>query len=207
MKPFVFRQAEFIKSAARVEQCPDMKDDGGQPLVEIAAAGRSNVGKSTLINNLLCRKKLAKTSQTPGKTQLLNFFLIDERMVFTDLPGYGYAAVPEKVRRQWGKMIERYVEESKRLELVLFLLDIRRMPNDDDLQLLEWLNYLDKKVILVLTKADKLTRNQRQAKIKKILAAFHSEDLPYVSYSSTKNIGRDALIQKINQVLGYGINE
>lgn len=201
MKQLPFNQAQFITSASKPSQFPSFCNGSGQPWPEIAAAGRSNVGKSTLINHLLRRKKLAKTSQTPGKTQLLNFFSIDDTALFTDLPGYGFAQVPEATRRNWGKMIEAYVEKRESLKLVLFLIDIRRTPNDDDHQLLQWLRYHGKAVILVLTKVDKIPVTRRKKHIDKILSNFDEEPLPYVAYSSTKNVGRDKLIELINQVL------
>lgn len=200
-KKVSFSEAHFVTSAVKASQFPSFQDGKGEPWPEIAAAGRSNVGKSTLINHLMRRRKLAKTSQTPGKTQLINFFSVDDQLLFTDLPGYGFAQVPEPVRRQWGKMIEGYVEQRKSLKVILFLLDIRRLPNQDDLQLLEWLEYHNKSVILVLTKADKIPKTKRKAQIMKILKAFDGNHLPYVPYSSTGNIGRDQLIELINQVL------
>ena len=202
-----FRQANYVTSAVKTSQFPSICDPSGEEFPEIAAAGRSNVGKSTLINNLLRQNKLAKTSQTPGKTQMLNFFSVDEQLVFTDLPGYGFAKVPNSVRAKWGKMVDDYIQHRKNLKAVLFLLDVRRIPNDDDWKLVTWLEYHNIPIILVLTKVDKLPKTKRQSQVNKVLKAFEGRDIPVVSYSSTKNIGRDKLIQLINTVVSHGSTE
>ncbi|MEM5788274.1 MAG: ribosome biogenesis GTP-binding protein YihA/YsxC, partial [Syntrophobacteraceae bacterium] len=131
--PFVVRSAEFITSAVHPKQYPD----GHLP--EIAFAGRSNVGKSSLINCLLQRKKLVRTSRTPGRTQLINFFLINETFRFVDLPGYGYAKVAQSVRASWGPMIETYLAGRQNLKGVIQIMDLRHPPTPDDLSLWAWL--------------------------------------------------------------------
>ena len=146
--------AEFIKSATEPSHYPE----GVYP--EVAFVGRSNVGKSSLINALVRRKNLAKTSNTPGRTQLINFFLINHRYAFVDLPGYGFARVPEAVRRNWGPMVETYLKERPNLRLVILIMDIRRDPAAQDLDLLQWLNHCRIPVLLVLTKIDKLSKSQ-----------------------------------------------
>jgi GTP-binding protein len=146
--------AEFIKSATEPSHYPE----GVFP--EVAFVGRSNVGKSSLINALVRRKNLAKTSNTPGRTQLINFFLINHRYAFVDLPGYGFARVPEAVRRNWGPMVETYLKERTNLRLVILIMDIRRDPVAQDLDLLQWLNQCRIPVLLVLTKIDKLSKSQ-----------------------------------------------
>lgn len=146
--------AEFIKSATEPSHYPE----GVFP--EVAFVGRSNVGKSSLINALVRRKNLAKTSNTPGRTQLINFFLINHRYVFVDLPGYGFARVPEAVRRNWGPMVETYLKERPNLRLVILIMDIRRDPAAQELDLLPWLNHCRIPVLLVLTKIDKLSKSQ-----------------------------------------------
>ena len=146
--------AEFIKSATEPSHYPE----GVFP--EVAFVGRSNVGKSSLINALVRRKNLAKTSNTPGRTQLINFFLINHRYAFVDLPGYGFARVPEAVRRNWGPMVETYLKERTNLRLVILIMDIRRDPAAQELDLLPWLNHCRIPVLLVLTKIDKLSKSQ-----------------------------------------------
>lgn len=201
MTKLTFNQARFLTSAVKPKQYPMLKDPRGQYLPEIAVAGRSNVGKSTLINHLF-GKGLARTSSTPGKTQLLNFFCIDESLIVTDLPGYGYAKVPMKVREQWGPMIQEYLEQRENLKLLLFLIDIRHVPNEEDFMLAEWVAAAGKKLILVLTKVDKVTTNERNANRKKIIETFPSHFIhDTVVYSSTKNVGRRELIGAIQRAL------
>jgi GTP-binding protein len=146
--------AEFIKSAVWPPQYPPAT------LPEIAFVGRSNVGKSSLINTLVGRKKLAKTSNTPGRTQLINFFTINEKVSFVDLPGYGFAKVAQSVKKDWGDMIEAYLRERQCLALVVLILDIRRDPSEDDLSLRDWLMHYRIPYLYVLTKTDKLSNNQ-----------------------------------------------
>lgn len=150
--------AEFIKSAVWPPQYPPAT------LPEIAFVGRSNVGKSSLMNTLVGRKQLAKTSQTPGRTQLINFFSINKAMSFVDLPGYGFARVPRSVKKDWGDMIETYLRERQNLAMVVFILDLRRDPSDDDLSLLDWLEYYRIPFTVILTKSDKLSNNQAIAR-------------------------------------------
>ena len=128
--------AEFVLSAKEPAHYPPAV------LPEIAFAGRSNVGKSSLINTLLNRKRLARTSNTPGRTQEINFFRVNDRFAFIDLPGYGYAKVPESIRKQWGPMVETYLRERDTLRLVVLILDVRRDPSEEDLQLIDWLPLL-----------------------------------------------------------------
>lgn len=196
-----FAQANFVKSAAGEAGWPRLLDSQGQPFPEIAVAGRSNVGKSSLLNHLLRHQSLAKISSTPGKTQLLNFFSVDEQLALVDLPGYGYAAVPPQVKRKWGDMIEAYLAKREPLQLLLFLLDIRRIPNQDDLQFLSWAAYRQLPLILVLTKVDKITKNQRVGHTQKILQTLPYDNLHWVHYSVLKDIGRKELVQMIVEAL------
>jgi GTP-binding protein len=148
--------AEFVVSAPGPKQFPlDSRP-------QIAFAGRSNVGKSSIINSLLHRKSLVKTSQTPGKTQLINFFVINGSFYFVDLPGYGYAQVPRAVTDAWAPMIEGYLKSSPSLSAVVVLLDIRRTPDERDIRLLEWLRQYDIPAVYALTKADKLNRQETE---------------------------------------------
>ena len=159
--------AEFIKSAVWPPQYPPAT------LPEVAFVGRSNVGKSSLINTLVGRKTLAKTSNTPGRTQLINFFTINEAVSFVDLPGYGFAKVPQSVKKNWGEMVEAYLQERQSLALVVFILDVRRDPSSDDLSLQDWLEHYRIPYLYVLTKTDKLSNNQAISQQSKIERDLH----------------------------------
>lgn len=157
---------------------------------EVALAGRSNVGKSSFINTMLNRKNLARTSGKPGKTQLLNFFNIDDKLRFVDVPGYGYARVSKKEREKWGKMIEEYLTTRENLRAVVSLVDLRHEPSADDVQMYEFLKYYEIPVILVATKADKIPRgkwNKHESMIKKKLD-FDKSDT-FIIFSSVNKTG------------------
>ena len=154
--------AEFVKSAVWPNQFPLAT------MPEIAFVGRSNVGKSSLINALVGRKSLAKTSNTPGRTQLINFFTVNSSLFFVDLPGYGFAKVPRSVKKDWGDMIETYLRERRNLALVVFILDVRRDPSADDLSLRDWLDHYRIPCAAILTKSDKLS-NQKALGRKKLI--------------------------------------
>ena len=147
-------KAEIVISAVSPEQYPKTK------LPEIALAGRSNVGKSSFINTLINRKSLARTSGKPGKTQTLNFYLIEEALHFVDVPGYGYAKVSKTERAKWGQMIETYLTQREQLKAVVSLVDMRHDPTEDDIQMYEFLKYYQIPVIVVATKSDKIKRGQ-----------------------------------------------
>jgi GTP-binding protein len=188
--------AEFIKSAVWPPQYPPAT------LPEIAFVGRSNVGKSSLMNTLVGRKQLAKTSQTPGRTQLINFFSINKAMFFVDLPGYGFARVPRSVKKDWGDMIETYLRERQNLAMVIFILDIRRDPSEDDLSLRDWLKYYRIPFTVVLTKSDKLSNNQaigRKRMIEKLLGA--STEKKTILFSAKTQKGREDLWEIIESHL------
>jgi GTP-binding protein len=171
--------AEFVISAAGPKQFP--RD--GKP--QIAISGRSNVGKSSIINSLLHRKNLVKTSQTPGKTQLINFFSINKSFYFVDLPGYGYARVPHAVTDTWAPMIEGYFKNALQLSAVVVLLDSRRTIDARDVRLIEWLRQYDIPAIYALTKTDKLNRQESALARKSISAALGTADT--LILTSTKN--------------------
>ena len=194
-------KARFVKTATLPKDYPVIRNEQGNILPEVAVAGRSNVGKSSLLNHLFQSKHLVKTSSTPGKTQTLNFFVYEERIAFADLPGYGYAQVSQEVRKHWGPMVQTYLENRDTLQLVLFLVDIRRIPNQDDLQFFDWVIRSQKGMILVLTKVDKVKLNERKANTAKILEAFGAGNIHYVYYSATKNQGRRELLAMIADAL------
>ncbi len=189
------KNAKFVKSA--VKDFPEIKSVQGHLLPEIAVAGRSNVGKSSLLNHLFGVKDLVKTSSTPGKTQMINFFSVNDEVVFVDLPGYGYAKVPQEVRKQWGPMMESYLQNRAQLKLMLLLLDIRRIPNEDDMQMINWAIHNRIPLILVVTKVDKVKEGEKKSNTQKILKAFNVDNLHYVYYSIKTNIGKDQLLKKI----------
>jgi GTP-binding protein len=201
VKPYQFKNPVFIKSATNEKEYPVLRDQSGSFLPEIAVAGRSNVGKSSLMNALFQVKGLVKTSSVPGKTQLLNFFTLDERLAFVDLPGYGYAKVPASVKKKWGPMVQTYLSERETLKLVLCLFDIRRMPTEEDFQMLTWAAEAQKAVIVVLTKVDKVTQNEKRSNTQKIMNAFGVANLHYVHFSTTKNVGRKELTGMIQDAL------
>ncbi len=187
---------EFILSVANLLQLPK---DG---LNEIAFAGRSNVGKSSLINCLLNRKKMVKISSTPGKTRQLNYFKINEKFYFVDLPGYGFAKVSKSERIQWQKLIEGFIEKSSKLKGVVSIIDGRIGPTKLDLQLLEWLHDLDIQVQVVATKIDKLSKSAANHSLKKYsvtLKPFLSDDI--IPFSSVNATGRKELLTKIFNIL------
>ena len=151
----IVKKAEYMGSFVEMKQLPV-----GQ-LPEVALMGRSNVGKSSLINKTVNRKKLAKSSSTPGKTQTMNYYLINEAFYLVDLPGYGYAKVSKTQRRQWQKMIERYLRERQQLKGVILLLDIRHQPGENDLLMTDWLTKMNIPLLVIATKADKISRGTR----------------------------------------------
>ena len=187
--------AEFVTSATKPSQYPP------EELPEIAFAGRSNVGKSSLINVLVNRKHLVKTSSTPGRTQLVNFFDINQRITLVDLPGYGYARVPAPVKKKWGPMIETYLSGRSTLKGVVVILDIRRTPREEEHNLIAWLEHYAIPIILVLTKVDKLSKT-KQAKQRAAVArslALDAGDL--ILFSAKSRIGREDVWQAIEHVL------
>ena len=171
--------AEIVISAVSPKQYPESQ------LPEIALAGRSNVGKSSFINTLINRKNLARTSGKPGKTQTLNFYLIEDALHFVDVPGYGYAKVSKTERAKWGKMIETYITQREQLRAVVSLIDLRHPPTQDDIQMYEFLKYYDLPVIIVATKADKIPRgkwNKHESVIKKALNFDKQDDHAIVPF-------------------------
>ena len=188
--------AEFMKSAVWPPQYPMAS------MPEIAFVGRSNVGKSSLINTLVGRKDLAKTSNTPGRTQLINFFSINSVVSFVDLPGYGFAKVSKSVKKDWGDMIEAYLRERRNLVLVVLILDIRRDPSADDLSLRDWLAQYGLPYMYVLTKADKLSNNQAIAHRRIIEQGLQlSGGIQTILFSAKTQKGKGEIWQVIDDLL------
>lgn len=201
MTRYYFKSAKFVKTAVLHKDYPVIRDAGGRIMPEIAVVGRSNVGKSSLLNHLFKNKSLVRVSATPGKTQTINFFATDDGLACVDLPGYGYAKAPIATRKQWAPMVQEYLENRETLVLILVLLDIRREPNDEDKALIEWIQYYEKPMLLVLTKVDKVNRQERTANTHKILRELNLENAHHVHYSVTENEGREHLISSINKCL------
>ncbi|MCQ6560840.1 ribosome biogenesis GTP-binding protein YihA/YsxC [Paenibacillus mendelii] len=181
-------QAEFVISAVKPHQYPE------DALPEIALAGRSNVGKSSLINKMLERKALARTSSQPGKTQQLNYYRINDQLYFVDFPGYGYAKVSKTQREQWGGMIESFLRDREPLKMVLHIIDVRHPPSKDDCLMYKWLKHFQIPVCIVVTKADKIPRSKwdKHMKIVKVTLEADPAD-PMVLVSSETGLGRDQL--------------
>lgn len=201
MTLYAFKNARFITTATKPAHYPVLRNAQGDILPEIAVVGRSNVGKSSLLNHLFHAKGLVKTSSSPGKTQAVNFFTLNDQIGFVDLPGYGYAKVSIEVRKDWAPMIENYLGKRENLKLVLFLFDIRRIPNEEDIGLLNWIMEHNKHLLLILTKVDKVTLNVRNTNTAKILEALSPLTPTYIHYSAPKNIGRQHLIKMIVESL------
>ncbi|NMF05493.1 ribosome biogenesis GTP-binding protein YihA/YsxC [Clostridium beijerinckii] len=186
------KKSDFITSAVKKNQYPiDNR-------VEVAFVGRSNVGKSSLINSLTNRKKLAKVSQTPGKTRLVNFFLINDDFYLVDLPGYGYAKVSKAEKDSWGKTVEMYLTGREQLKRVVLLVDSRHKPTGDDIMMHEWIKHFGYDVIVVATKSDKLTRNElkKNEKVIKETLKLNPDDKLYF-FSSLNKDGKDELIDDL----------
>lgn len=187
---------DIIISAVESKQYPET----GLP--EIALSGRSNVGKSTFINTLISRKKVARTSSKPGKTQTLNFFNIDEQLIFVDVPGYGYAKVSKKQREQFGKMIEQYLTTRQELKCVIQLIDIRHKPTQDDILMYDYLKHFEIPTIIVATKEDKIPKGkvQKHLKIIRETLEIESEDV-LISYSSLNKDKTDNIWALLSQFI------
>ena len=172
----------LIISAVKKAQFPDTG------LTEVALSGRSNVGKSTFINSMIGRKNMARTSQQPGKTQTLNFYNIDEQLIFVDVPGYGYAKVSKVQREKFGKMIEEYITQRENLKLVIQLVDLRHQPTEDDVLMYNYLKHFDIPTLVICTKEDKIAKGKVQKHIKRIKDKLELEPGDnIISYSSIKN--------------------
>ena len=195
-EPLVIRSLEFIGGMASV--------DGWRPdaaLPEIAFAGRSNVGKSSLLNRLVHRKKLARVSNTPGRTREVNFFKVNDAFVFVDLPGYGYARISKERRAEWKPLIDSYLKASRQLRGIVHLLDARHDPTNDDRQMLDFLGQLGVPTIVVLTKIDKLSNRERRDRIDAISNELGLDAEQIVPFSAVSGEGRDELAEAIESLL------
>ncbi len=191
----IVKSAEFVKSAVKPNQYPP--DD----LPEIAFAGRSNVGKSSLINTLVNRKNLVRTSSTPGRTQLINFFNVNGQFTLVDLPGYGFAKVPLAVKREWGPMMETYLAKRPNLRGTVLILDIRRTPVAEDTLMLQWLRGYDIPPLLVVTKCDKVSKNERAKQADVIARALGVAKGDLCFFSALSKEGTDEVWRRIEALL------
>jgi len=189
------KTVEFIKSATKPAHYPE----GDLP--EIAFAGRSNVGKSSLINVLVNRKSLVRTSSTPGRTQLINFFAVNNAFTLVDLPGYGFAKVPLSVKKDWGPMMETYLSTRPNLRGVVLIIDIRRTPKDEDLQMLDWLRNFGVPPLLVVTKCDKVSKNEREKQLGIIAKTLGVQKTDLTPFSALSRDGQENIWQRIEALL------
>ena len=168
---------------------------------EIAFAGKSNVGKSSLINSLLNRKNLARTSSQPGKTQTINFYKVNREFYFVDLPGYGYAAVSQEIKAKWGKMIERYLKKSKQLRVIFLLIDIRHDPSANDKQMFDWIISNGFTPVIIATKLDKIKRSEQVRKLKAVKTGLGAEKCTVIPFSAVTKQGREEILNLIESVI------
>ncbi len=189
----IIKQSEFIISAVKPSQYPN------DNRVEIAFVGRSNVGKSSLINSLTNRRKLVKVSSTPGKTRLINFFLINNTFYFVDLPGYGYAKVSKEEKAKWGGIVEAYLVNRTQLKKIILLVDSRHKPTEDDLSMYNWIKHYNYECVIVATKSDKLTNNELSKSKKVIRETFNLKENERIIYiSSLKKTGIEDVLSELD---------
>lgn len=191
----IIKKAKFLLSQSNFGGFPQ------QGMQEIAMAGKSNVGKSSLINSLTRNSKLARTSSAPGKTRLINYYMINEDFLLVDLPGYGFARAPKSEQEKWSQMIEGYLTGSQNLKHVFHLVDIRHEPTQEDVMMIEYLRHYDIPFTVIATKADKLSKAQRSRSIPVICRKLVVQPWEIMTYSSEDLTGREALLEKIGQIL------
>lgn len=196
-----YRRARFLTSAHTFKQVPP--DQGW----EVAFAGRSNAGKSSAINTLTGQVRLARTSKTPGRTQLLNFFELDEQRRLVDLPGYGYAKVPLEIQQHWQFTLEAYLQNRESLQGLIIMMDIRHPLMPFDLQLLKWCEISQLPAHILLTKADKLSRGNSLTVLQKVKNSLKQENVSVQLFSSLNKIGLETAYEKLNEWLKVGLNE
>jgi GTP-binding protein len=189
--------AEFMLGAAHLSQLPR------EGLPEIALGGRSNVGKSSMLNRLTGRRKLARISRTPGKTRELNLYKIDNRMIIVDLPGYGFAKVPDRVKEDWGQLVESYLNSREQLVAVVHLVDSRHPPTRDDVQMHEWIRHYEVPSLIAVTKVDKIPRGKRAAALRKVRELLEpDESTPVVFFSAETGEGAKELLGWMREAAG-----
>lgn len=191
-----------IKNVTFIKSIVNLKDRPRPALPEIAIVGRSNVGKSSLVNCLVNIKNFARVSKQPGKTQTINYFSVDDRFYLVDLPGYGFARVSKQAKKSWQKMIEDYLLNSKTLKTLIVLIDSKVGPKDNDLQLIEWLRFNDISYRVIATKVDKISKSARPARAKQIYEKLGlSPREPLLFFSAKDRTGREEVLQYINELL------
>ncbi len=192
------KKAVFVTSAVDYNQAKINRN-----LPEIAMVGRSNVGKSTLINTLCNNKKLARVSSTPGKTRLINFFNINDQFYLVDLPGYGYAKVGDEERMKWGRMMEGYFQSSENLKHIFLLQDIRRDPSQDDMQMSLWIQHAATPCTIIATKGDKIAKSKRKPIANKLSDKLAMTfKTPTIVFSALERTGKDELLRKLGEIIG-----
>ncbi len=196
----IIKSAEFITSAVNPSHYPPAK------LPEIAFIGRSNVGKSSLINKLVNRKRLVKTSSTPGRTQLINFFDINKEFSFVDLPGFGYAKVPARVKKNWAPMIKTYLSTRETLKGVVFIMDMRRVPGIEEMELINWFYDIELNRIQVITKVDKLKRSKIKMHHSRIAQALGFEKNDFILFSAKSGLGKSDVWKAVESLLLSDMN-
>ncbi len=198
----IIKKSELLITAAKKEQYPETT------VPEIAFAGKSNVGKSSMINALLNRKSLARTSSQPGKTQTINFYNINDILNFVDLPGYGYAKVSKSEKEKWGKMIETYLTSREQLKEVILLVDIRHEPNANDIQMYEWIKSFGYTGFVIATKADKISKGQRDKYISIIKKTLNIEDKNFIiPFSASEKVNVEKVWDLFENIIEFDVNE
>jgi len=198
----IIKKSELLITAAKKEQYPETT------VPEIAFAGKSNVGKSSMINALLNRKSLARTSSQPGKTQTINFYNINDILNFVDLPGYGYAKVSKSEKEKWGKMIETYLTSREQLKEVILLVDIRHEPNANDMQMYEWIKSFGYTGFVIATKADKISKGQRDKYISVIKKTLNIEDKNFIiPFSASEKVNVEKVWDLFENIIEFDDNE
>jgi GTP-binding protein len=202
----LFSQANFLGSCLEKTQFPSLYVQRGVPYPEIAIIGRSNAGKSSVIQHLTQKKNLVHISATPGKTQTINFFNIDDKLLLVDLPGYGFAKIPKELKKTWGERLSQYLEDRNQLKLVILVLDLRRSElSEEDLQMIAWAKFYNKKILFLSSKSDKLSSSERKIaetkRMQTLKNLMQTEDLDHLSYSIKDNPCRISLKSHISHMI------